>query len=195
LDAAAAFRTLEKAIAERRTQVAVLDIAWDRFLEHRLAKDQALFAELCAYQPASPREEKTEPIRTSILNTPAQDRKAVIAAHVRGCARRAMSFPDGASVPDDIPLQEVGLDSLMAIDMKNELAQSLDLPLSAGLLFNYPTVRELAIYLLGLLPGDASAGTLSHVAEENPLIQMSDEEAERLLLEELEHLGDGSSHA
>lgn len=195
LEAAAALGTLEQAIAEQRTQVAVLDIAWDRFIEQRLAKDRAIFAELYAYQPESPREDKAEPIRTAVLNTPAQDRKAVLANHVRDCARRAMSLPDGASVPDDVPLQEVGLDSLMAIDMKNELAQSLDLPLSAGLLFNYPTVRELATYLLGLLPGDVSTETTNHVAEEDTLADMSEEEAERLLLKELEHLGDGSSHA
>ncbi len=53
---------------------------------------------------------------------------------------------------DDVPLQEMGLDSLMAIDMKNELAQSLQLSLSAGLLFNYPTVGQLTEYLLRQLP-------------------------------------------
>jgi NADPH:quinone reductase-like Zn-dependent oxidoreductase/acyl carrier protein len=195
LDAAAALRSLEQAIAERRTQVAVLDIAWDRFFDQRLAKDLALFAELRAYRPESSRDKKAESIRTTVLNAPAQDRKAVMAAHLRDCARRAMNLPDAASVPDDVPLQEVGLDSLMAIDMKNELAQSLDLPLSAGLLFNHPTVRELATYLIESLPVNVSTETLSHGAEADMLEHMSEEEAERLLLEELEHLGDGSSHA
>ncbi len=195
LDADAAFSAMEKAIAERRTQVTVVNIAWDRFLEHRMSKDRPLFETLCAPAPKDLEAEKAESIRSIVLRAAAQDRKAVMATHVRECARRAMSLADGASVPDDIPLQEVGLDSLMAIDMKNELAQSLDLPLSAGLLFNYPTVKELAAHLVGLLPNDVSTESQIEVAEAVTLEQMSDEEAERLLLEELEHLGDGSSHA
>jgi myxalamid-type polyketide synthase MxaB len=197
LDASAALATLEKAIAERRTQVAVLDIEWDRFLEQRLAKDQAFFAELRMRQPDATKAGTADPIRAAVLNAPIEDQKALVADQVRECARRAMSLSHGAAVPDDVPLQEIGLDSLMAIDMKNELAQSLDLPLSAGLLFNYPTVRELTNYLLGLLPDETATVPASDVMidDDSSLAGISEEEAERLLLEELEHSGDGRSHA
>jgi acyl carrier protein len=197
LDASAALATLEKAIAERRTQVAVLDIEWDRFLEQRLAKDQTFFAELRMRQPDATKAGTADPIRAAVLNAPIEDQKALVADQVRECARRAMSLSHGAAVPDDVPLQEIGLDSLMAIDMKNELAQSLDLPLSAGLLFNYPTVRELTNYLLGLLPDETATVPAGDVMidDDSSLGGISEEEAERLLLEELEHSGDGRSHA
>ncbi len=42
---------LEKAIVERRTQVAVLDIDWDLFLKGRVGADRALFAELQSREP------------------------------------------------------------------------------------------------------------------------------------------------
>jgi acyl transferase domain-containing protein/acyl carrier protein len=195
LEPSAALQTLEKAIAERRTQLAVLDIAWDEFLEQRLAKDQSFFAELRTRQPDAGKREIADPIGAAVLNAPTAERKGLVAAHVRDCARRAMSLPPRAAVPDDVPLQELGLDSLMAIDMKNELARSLELSLSAGLLFNYPTVRELTGYLLGLLPAGISTGTANDIDYEGSLVGMTEEEAERLLLEELEHSADGRSHA
>ena len=195
LAASAALKVLEKAIAEQRTQVAVLDIAWDRFLEQRAAKDQALFAEVWTHRPEAIERATVEPIRATVQNAPARDRNALVAAHVRDCARRAMSLADGASVPEDVPLQEIGLDSLMAIDMKNELAQSLDLSLSAGLLFNYPTVRELTSYLLGLFTAANPTEAASRVDDGAVLEKMSEEEAELLLLDELEHSADGRSHA
>ncbi len=39
----------------------------------------------------------------------------------------------------------------MALEMRNELAQSLGLTLAAGLLFDYPSVEQLTPHLLGLL--------------------------------------------
>jgi hypothetical protein len=79
--------------------------------------------------------------------------------------------------------------------MKNELAQSLNLSLSAGLLFNYPTVGELTKYLLGLLPAAVSTAVAGDPDEAAALAAMSEEEAERLLLEELEQAGNEKTHA
>ena len=194
LEANAALAALERAIVERRTQVAVLEIEWDLFLKGRAAADGALFAELRSRGP-----KRAEPaaisIREVLLNAPAVERKALLVEHVRECARRAMSLHAGAAVRDDVPLQEMGLDSLMAIDMKNELAQSLQLSLSAGLLFNYPTVGQLTEYLLGQLP--AAEGTIATdvTAADAVLAGMSEEEAEKLLLEELERAGSEATHA
>ncbi len=80
----------------------------------------------------------------------------------------------------------------MALEMRNELAQSLGLTLSAGLLFNYPTVQELAEHLLGLLPVAAAPAAETTVDKNDDLAAldaMTDEEAELLLLQELDGSG------
>jgi acyl carrier protein len=195
LEAPEALAALEKAIAQRRTQVAVLEVVWDRFLKERPAADHALFAELRSPQPKGTERATAVSIRDAVLSAPAEDRRLLLANHARDCARRALSLHLGAVVQDDVPLQEIGLDSLMAIDMKNELAQSLNLSLSAGLLFNYPTVGELTKYLLGLLPAAVSTAVAGDPDEAAALAAMSEEEAERLLLEELEQAGNEKTHA
>jgi hypothetical protein len=59
-------------------------------------------------------------------------------------------------MPAETALQDMGLDSLMALELRNVLAQAMGRPLSATLLFDYPTVRGLAGYLLGLVEEQAS---------------------------------------
>jgi NADPH:quinone reductase-like Zn-dependent oxidoreductase/acyl carrier protein len=194
LEASAALAALEKAIAGQRTQVAVLEMDWERFLEGRGAADGSMFAELWSREPKEA-EPAAVSIRTILQNSPAIEQRKLLAAHVRECARRAMSLHAGATVRDDVPLQEMGLDSLMAIDMKNDLSQSLQLSLSAGLLFNYPTVGQLTGYLMGQLPvADATSAT-ADADDAGALAGMSEEEAERLLIEELEQAGSEATHA
>jgi acyl carrier protein len=195
LQAGAALAALEKAIAERRTQVAVVDIDWQCFLESRTASDGALFEELHSRGSRQTETAAVVSIREVLLHAPVADREPLLAAHVRECARRALSLRPDATVQDDVPLQEIGLDSLMAIDMKNDLAQSLDLSLSAGLLFNYPTVGQLTEYLLGQLPAAGAMRAGDGGSEDAALAQMSEEEAEQQLLEELARAGSEAAHA
>ncbi len=208
LSADTALAAMERAIVEQRTQLAVLSVSWERFLEGRA--DKAFFSELLSPHSSVAESAQEASIRDVLLNAPAEERKTLMEAHVRNCARRALSMAPASAIQEDVPLQEIGLDSLMAIDMKNELAQSLRVPLSAGLLFNYPTVGELTEHLLGILstpassPKSVSANSVRTLvepaaatrADENALDELSEQEAERLLIEELERSsGKGKIHA
>lgn len=191
-----ALEALQSAIESGRTQVAIMDVDWQRlFREGTAARDAMLFAELRGKKEREDRPEENDVveagIRESIRSASTADRKSILSTYIKTCARRALGLEQSATIRDDMPLQEVGLDSLMAVEMRNELAQSLGLPLTAGLLFDYPSVAQLTEHLLGLLaaslpvaaesakPGvkDGSAAALD---------SLSDEEAERLLIEELD---------
>jgi acyl transferase domain-containing protein/NADPH:quinone reductase-like Zn-dependent oxidoreductase/acyl carrier protein len=58
---------------------------------------------------------------------------------------------DVERVPDSKPLRSLGLDSLMALELRNRLERALKLKLSATLVWNYPTVSALAGHLVGRL--------------------------------------------
>ena len=94
-------------------------------------------------------------------------------------------------------LMDLGLDSLMAIELRNRLAEALQLerPLSATLIFDYPTLDALAEYLrqdvLQLCdyrsdfpeaPPDVGAQRASE------LEALNDEDVEALLLKKLQLL-------
>ncbi|MGC1783113.1 MAG: SDR family NAD(P)-dependent oxidoreductase [Acidobacteriaceae bacterium] len=196
---AAALSALEKAIASGRSQLAILYMDWKEFFADKATRrDAALVAELRASEPAKETTRDSASAEQRILeviqSAPAADRKFLVSAHVKACARRTLGLEESAAIADDIPLQEIGLDSLMALEMRNELAQSLGLSLAAGLLFDYPAVNALTEHLLALLPD-----LESRRAEARPKIDpgpsladvksLSEEEAENLLIQELDGLG------
>jgi acyl transferase domain-containing protein/NADPH:quinone reductase-like Zn-dependent oxidoreductase len=193
-----ALSALEKAIESGRSQVAILDMDWNEFFADGLARrDAAFVAELRAPEPRKEITRDSAGAEKGILellrSAPAADRKFLVSAHVKACARRALGLEESTAIAGDIPLQEIGLDSLMALEMRNELAQSLGVPLTAGLLFDYPAVDALTTHLLGLLP-DLEAketGALGKI-DSGPLLadlkSLSEEEAEDLLIQELDGL-------
>lgn len=189
LDASAAWSAMESAIEGQRTQVAIMDIDWERFLSNRAAKDTALFQELRrSRKPEGSDTAAKVHAKDAILSAPAVDRKALLSLHIKDCARRVLSMDVQGAIQDGVPLQDIGLDSLMALELRNELAQSLGLALSAGTLFNYPTVNELTQHLLTLIPAINEAHLPTPVSKREDLSaldSLTEEEAELLLLQEL----------
>jgi hypothetical protein len=127
------------------------------------------------------------------------ERGALMEAFVRAAARKVLGLSAGRPMPLDTPMQEFGLDSLMALELRNVLAQAVGRPLSATLLFDYPSVRGLSEFLLALLlPEQAKKaeepldrGTIgvqnaNLLPPDEELAAMSDGEAEELLLAELD---------
>ncbi|MFT4977900.1 MAG: acyl transferase domain-containing protein/acyl carrier protein, partial [Myxococcota bacterium] len=74
---------------------------------------------------------------------------------VRAEVARVFSLADPRSVALDRPLDELGLDSLSAVELRNGLAERLGLTLSATLAYDYPTIRRLSAFL-----GDEQAPSL-----------------------------------
>jgi KR domain/Phosphopantetheine attachment site len=89
-------------------------------------------------------------------------------------------------VPDQ-PLQELGLDSLLSIELRNALALSISRTLPATLLFNYPTLDALTGFLFHELGGEVMTKTAARMTkpERKNLIDdieaLSDDEVNRML--------------
>ncbi|HWE62332.1 MAG TPA: phosphopantetheine-binding protein, partial [Chloroflexota bacterium] len=91
------------------------------------------------------------------------------------------------------PLGNLGMDSLMSLEMRNRLEIGLGMHLPATVLWSYPTIAALAEYLAGefeesLSPPDDPAKQIAGVAGESvepsrlaEIQQLSDAEAEAAL--------------
>lgn len=56
---------------------------------------------------------------------------------------------------------DLGLDSLMSIELKNRLEAALDQSFGSTLVFDYPTVEALSNYLIALIfPSEAASGII-----------------------------------
>ncbi|MFD5466845.1 SDR family NAD(P)-dependent oxidoreductase [Kitasatospora sp. NPDC127059] len=75
------------------------------------------------------------------------DQQALVVEVVRGHTAAVLGHGSPAGLATDRAFQELGFDSLTAIELRNRLNRATGLTLPATLVFDYPTVGALAAYL------------------------------------------------
>ena len=179
-----ALDALGRLLATQTAQVGVLHIDWPAFLNG--LSSTTYYSHLVAAD-ATP----TASALLQQLGAAAPDeRPRLLATHLRAEVARVLEFDNPQTVEMTQPLFDLGIDSLMAVELRNRLQSALALALSATLLFDYPTLEALVPQLLGEL------GLAEEVAAEQAtgdawaveIEEISEEEAEALLRKELEKM-------
>ena len=122
---------------------------------------------------------------TQLLAATPPERHARLQQCVETAARSIIGLDTDMHIDPDLPLKDIGLDSLMAVEMRNELARDIDLRLTATLLFDYPTVNRLIEYLDAQIHPRQPEKVGDRGSESDDLDNLSDKELAALLDEEL----------
>jgi acyl carrier protein len=85
------------------------------------------------------------------------DRERALVDLVRGRVAAVLGHADHTAIDADRPVQELGFDSLTAVELRNQLATETGLRLPTTLVFDQPTPRALASYLGDRLTVEESA--------------------------------------
>lgn len=141
----------------------------------------------------------------SLQGADAVEWPGLLRAAVRGHAAAILGLP-ADSLDGGKPLNGYGLDSLMAVELRNALAADIGSPLPASLIFDYPGIDALAEFLAGRLAGLAarpepepvqplSGASLPGASlpntgfDDSALDAMSEDELARALMEEMDRAG------
>ncbi|NEO70902.1 MAG: acyl carrier protein [Moorea sp. SIO3H5] len=129
-----------------------------------------------------------------LANAPGQKRQDLLVAYLQKEVTQVLRLDQSHPIKGQQGFAELGMDSLMAVELKSRLEGSLGQTLSSTLAFNYPNINALANYLaqdvLCLDRADDSLG-LSHSdhdqssAATEELEELSEEDLASLLDEEL----------
>ncbi len=158
---ASGFEALGDLLATGRAQAAVLPMDWGRLLTDLPVGQVPPLLRGVAREgagPATAGAPVTPGIRDRMAAAPAEEREQLLRAHVTEQAARVLRLAPSRALAADQDLAEVGLDSLMAMELRNRLQSSLGCSLSATVVLEHRTVAALASHLAGL-QGPVPAGS------------------------------------
>jgi acyl carrier protein len=98
-------------------------------------------------QPGAPAAAETELLREVRRRRPDERREFVISA-LAGMLADALRLPDSAAIAPDRSLFDLGLDSILALELTNRISTGFGHPFRATLFFTHPTLATVADYVL-----------------------------------------------
>ncbi|AZM44515.1 [acyl-carrier-protein] S-malonyltransferase [Streptomyces sp. WAC 06738] len=126
-------------------------------------------AEDSAAAPAAREAAAAADLLASLAAAPASERHTALATRMQQTLGELLEFPPGSPPDRQRGFFELGMDSVMAVRLGNLLEEALGLVLYAGVVFDYPSIDELAAYLLDELSlDDAPAPAAPEPAAEAP---------------------------
>jgi acyl transferase domain-containing protein/acyl carrier protein len=163
-----ALEALRLALTLPDEQVAIAAIRWPRYLEQRQSRTSGSFyasfvgdserretasrfngrSESGEVRHGKP--EANSPKRSTIeeINRlPAAARGEAITRTIAVAVREILQLRADEAIDPDLPLGELGMDSLLAIELRNVLSGKFSQQFPATVLFDYPTLRALAAYV------------------------------------------------
>ena len=181
-----------------RPQVVVADIDWKLFKGSYEARGHRRLLERIktAADDATKAAADNELVR-QINQTPPADRERLLTGIIQREVAQVLALPSSSAADPDHGLFEMGLDSLMALELRTRLETLVSRALPATLVFDCPNILAIGRLLLRDMAGTPAAASAApsrapiaavSVEPATNLDNLSDEDAEALLLKRLESI-------
>jgi acyl transferase domain-containing protein/acyl carrier protein len=179
-----ALAILDHLLGSGATQAMAANIDWHEFVPVLEARARRPLLDVVRGSEANGVE--LPAFRVRLEATAPEAREALVVDWLRGEVARVL----GRDTPGAVDLAqgffEMGLDSLMAVELKRRLEKAIGLSLPRTLAFEFPNVEALARHLCTCTCGCSVAADRSPECPEPPVL--SEREAEALLINELQSL-------
>lgn len=151
LPPASALAVLERLLASSPTSTAVVRVDWPQFRSSYEARGRRPLLEridASAGRPAANEPAPTPVPRLDLQRVPASRRRDLLLTHIQAETCAALGFDDPSAVDPGLGFVEMGMDSLLAVELADRLSKNLGHSLPSTLIFEHPNIRELTDHLL-----------------------------------------------
>jgi NAD(P)-dependent dehydrogenase (short-subunit alcohol dehydrogenase family)/acyl carrier protein len=195
IDSADGIAALDRLMGKDEGVATVLRMrSWEKFIRQRPKGTAALFSRFVETKLQESKRPETrkdlsqkqqrQHFSEVLHRAAAADRRAMLGEHLRQQALKILSLSSQTRIDEDEALHDLGLDSLMAVELRNALVATLERPLSPTVVLDYPTLRTLTDFLLGEMFAEPARSSADEKLPDD-IYAISDQEAEALLLQEL----------
>jgi acyl carrier protein len=147
-------RLQEQAILSGAATLAALPFHWKMFFASGTAHhDWPLLRRLAAETEEGETGTKSATLASLVKKATPAMRLETIRDYLKARILSLLMLPADFPLRDDQPFTELGLDSLMALELKNELQSSAGASLPPTFLFEYPDLAQASLYLNALARG------------------------------------------
>lgn len=182
-------------LTQNAAQIAVLPIQWSQLAGQFGGEVPALIAHLNTERPtANPDETQTsESFLQRLKALSHEDQQDLLLETVRGEVMKVLGLGPSTAPTAQQGLMEIGMDSLMAVELSKRLKGLLGKPMPNTLAFEYPTIHAIVNYLITeLMPPQAETQTQEAVTDSSvgpSANTLSEDDLTSSLLDELKKAG------
>ena len=186
----------EQVLEQQPVQRGLIDVDWAQLANNMQGQLPRFISELDVKSSVAVDEnlhKMAKQFREDLAVAPIDERTPFLIDKICEQIKLVMGLEEDEAIDPNQPLQELGLDSLMAVELRNILCALIDKQLPATLMFKYPTVASLSGFLIedmfkGEMPLEepkVAVVAVEEEGEEESLDDLSEEELEAMLNDEL----------
>ena len=178
-------------------QVGVLPVEWSVFQEQfSFGNQMPLLSELLVTESESTKTKQHE-LLERLESASECDRQNILITHIKTEVAQVLGLESSDLLDPDRGFVDMGMDSLMALELKNRLQNNLGIPLAATLAIEYSTIQTLSKYLAEEVMGwrlpEKNDMDLPKIEKEqgnalSEVKQIAEDDVESLIAKEVEEL-------
>lgn len=174
-------------------QAVVLPVDWQKYFSHIPSTIQLPFLQRFVQYSQLKKTETTSSFLAELAKTATKLKRPLLLSHLQSQLSSVLGFSADHLDPHK-GLSDLGMDSLMSIELHNRLQASLGCSIPNTLAFDYPTIAEMSNYLADVLElpevdtEQSLLITKKTVGDTTSTDSLSEAEAEAMLMSELESL-------
>lgn len=197
---------LEELLRQNVTQVGVLPIQWSRLAQQSTLGSGSTFFEafLSSVSAAAAPTEAPQDVpawRIRLEAAQPEERSDLLATFIEEQVQKVLGMGQGQALDPDRSFAEMGMDSLIAVELRNRLQISLGSSIPSTVAFDYPTTAALAEFLAQDIlkltsedTADSASGAETGSEMDSTLAELSQDEIARLLAQELGTIEESGDH-